>query len=456
MVVARLLLCVVQLAAAGSNLQTGCADTSFGQICHDGSVLLQGHLHVSPPEGKPVTDSGSLQARQPLSKSDPRSVIDESTPGSFGSDPEGYFLFRGLQLAESKLEQLHFNTRIVWALAAATILVSLIWTRFFELRFAVNLLLFVVYILWSSTILFTSKHLVHQGQFVHPVLLVTLHMLACSVFSGALYYSRPQWFPSIQEMQAMPSEEYRAAYRALASIAGCFAFSLVCENTAYFYSSVAFLQMIKETGLICVFAFCVVAGLDACSFKKLGYVMLILVGACMCVRGEMHFTPWGLCSQIISNVCNATRLTLQAKLLVFGVGVKLDPLSYMVLVTPLCLGALLVPSVAVFWHQPSTLAALRSSSGILILSCMLAVGLNLLVSVVVQRVSAMGFCLLGCMKNVVVVLVCFGALGQETSMCQICGCIMISSSVVGYVILKQSDTTQSELTKLGEDESVKK
>jgi len=295
-----------------------------------------------------------------------------------------------------------------------------------------NMFLFCLFVVWSSSMLLVNKSLIHDTH-VQPVVLVSLHMLASAIAMRGLYYSMPQYFPGLTEMEKMPSDQRSEVWRSVAMIAVCFGASLICDNSAYLYSSVPFLQMIKESGILVVAGLTLAMGLDTVSPQRWGLLALVVVGGCMCVRGEVHLSFAGPSMQMLSNICNSMRLALQSKLMI---GVKLDPLSYVALVSPVCLGVLLLPVVAVVLINHDVLIAIRLSIGTIMLSCMLAVGINLLVAVLVKRVAALGYCLMGSIKTAI--FICFSCyvLGIETTRCQVLGCSLILASSTVYTVLK--------------------
>merc|ERR1719263_2368828 len=168
----------------------------------------------------------------------------------------------------------------------------------------------------------------------------------------------------------------------------------------------------------------------------------------MCAHGEIHFTMLGLVLQMCSNIAEGVRLSLQNRFMTQNVGIQLDVLSYTALVSPLCLAALFLPACKVCWTHPGTVEALRLSMFPIAVSCMLAVGLNLLNALVVQRVSAVGFALIGAAKTVLVILYTCILLGQQTSLCQLTGCFLIFGGVTIYFIVKGLEQSVAEPVKL--------
>lgn len=341
-----------------------------------------------------------------------------------GSLPKGMFQIRDAPHRTKLLQVLAFfallSLALPWCLGLNSIL---------------TILLAVVYVLWSSALIMVNSFVVQGDHYVHPLLLVTLHMLSCSVTMNGLRLIKPHWFDGFAKLQEMAWEDKREALKIILVVASCFAISLVAENAAYWYASVSLLQMIKETGLVLVAWCAIVFGLDSFVPRKWVLLLLIAAGGIMCVRGEPHFVILGPALQLGTNFCTAMRLSLQNKLLVRTCGLQLDPLSYVALVSPFCFGALIIPAIAVSCTHQNLLSALRASSGMITVSCTLAVGLNLIVAVLVQRVSAVGFTLIGSLKTALIILSSVYVLDTDTSMVQILGCALVFSSVTSYAVM---------------------
>lgn len=438
---------LVQFVIAGSSEQCG-ADALGNIACEDNHALLQAQLHLSTGGASPTVGTIAYHdATSPSIGPNRERRVHYHDKDLLQADASRFVKISDEYISLNEaviLSDLHTKMIAVVATTSFLLLLALSWLV--GLPYALDMLIFVVYIIWSSALLFVNKSLVHQVLYVHPVALVTLHQLTCTLLTQGLKRMMPQLFIGLQQLQDKTGQEHRDIYMSVAIISGCFAVSIAAENLSYFYSSVAFLQMIKETGLIIITALSVAMGLDIITPRRSGLLMLVVIGAIMCVRGEVHLEAWGVILQMMSNLCNGMRLTLQNKLLVQDAGVKLDPLSYVALVSPFCFGTLLLPALAVLVAQPTMLMSFRLSIGMVTTSCTLAAGLNLLVAVLVQRVSAIGFSLLGAVKNALIILLSCLALGKQTTLCQILGCSLIFASSVVYAMVKESERAMAAMS----------
>merc|ERR1712039_720144 len=81
---------------------------------------------------------------------------------------------------------------------------------------------------------------------------------------------------------------------------------------------------------------------------------------------------------------------------------KLDPLTYTMLVSPVCLGVLLIGS-AITW-QPSVATDFAKMWPFLIPNACLAFVLNVWIAMVIKETSAVGFILTGITKDIALVV----------------------------------------------------
>merc|ERR1712039_1024159 len=120
----------------------------------------------------------------------------------------------------------------------------------------------------------------------------------------------------------------------------------------------------------------------------------------MCVSGEIHFAFVGFLSQGISQMAECAR-AVAAELVLNG-ELKLDPLTYTMLVSPVCLGVLLIGS-AITW-KPSVATDFAQMWPFLIPNSCLAFVLNVWIAMVIKETSAVGFILTGICKDIFLVV----------------------------------------------------
>merc|ERR1719401_1856379 len=111
----------------------------------------------------------------------------------------------------------------------------------------------------------------------------------------------------------------------------------------------AFIQMIKETNIIWVYVFSVIAMLEKFTLNAACIIVLALVGMSLTVEGETRFELIGMIIQLAAVLCESVRITLQGVLLS---GKKLDPFSYILTTSPPC-GCFLLTAILVVQAIPS-------------------------------------------------------------------------------------------------------
>jgi len=298
------------------------------------------------------------------------------------------------------------------------------------------------YFIASVAILFVNKYVMNAGRFPHPVSLVMLHMVTCTTFSSLMkHFIAPSWFPTHKQLEG---EKGYAVRISILGIAACFALSLCLENAALMYSTVAFLQMVKEPNLILLAVMSWAAGQDALSKPRVFLLVVVVVGALLIINGEVHLSVTGLALQFTSSMFNCVRLVLQAKLLVKDAGIRLDPISYLSLVAPACLVSL-VPAAGMEWFftESSIFSAFKIWWPPILLSCFLACGLNLVIAGVIREVSSLGFSLMGSFKSALVIVTFFVAVDAPTTLRQISGTVIVFVSIASYSTLKARESMQA-------------
>jgi len=284
------------------------------------------------------------------------------------------------------------------------------------------LLLGGLYIVTSASMIAFNKYLIHEGRFPFAVPLVLIHSGFSSLCAFLILLAKPSLFPSLTNPAERVPIDKDLMLRGAFPIACLFSVQLVLANTAYLHSSMAFLQMMKESNLVLVYAFSLIAALEVFSWVKTKMVVLIVFATMLTIHGELNFSWTGFCIQGTSQLFESSKIVLQAMLLT-SAGRKLDVLTYVLLVMPLCfcglafvlftltyvhpLQNLQIPDWATIWAWWPVLAANAS----------LAFVLNLSIALFMKQSSAVGFILAGITKDAVIVLA--GALVMHESISKV-------------------------------------
>mmetsp|Transcript_8320 Transcript_8320/g.23120 ORF Transcript_8320/g.23120 Transcript_8320/m.23120 type:complete len:373 (-) Transcript_8320:108-1226(-) len=262
------------------------------------------------------------------------------------------------------------------------------------------------YIACSAGLIAFNKYLVHPDRFPFPVALVLFHASFSSVLTGAVFVVRPSLFPSLVDPERRVSVDRDLILKGTLPIAALFCVQLVLSNTAYMHSSVAFLQMMKEGNLILVYVLSLVACLEKFSWQNVSVLGVVVFATSLTIHGELNFSLTGFLIQGTSQLFECSKIVLQSMLL-SSAGKKLDVLTYVLLVMPLCV--LLLGTFACASSLAPGLALMPQWSHIhnlwpvLLANACLAFALNIVIAFVIKESSAVAFLLAGITKDAVIV-----------------------------------------------------
>jgi len=291
----------------------------------------------------------------------------------------------------------------------------------------VAVVLCIMYILCSASLIHFNKFVLQR--FPYPWELTALHMTTSWLFSMVLYAIAPSMFPGMVTVRDRKLE----VLRLFVPLGVCFAIALYASNKAYLYSSVAFLQFMKEANVILVFLFCCFAGLQTVDRVKAFIVMWVLIGASTCVHGEVRFSLLGFVVQATSQLFECTKNVL-AEYIMSGTGLKLDQFTYTLFMAP-CALSILVLGVAATWEH-EVIGSAYANMYYLIPNALCAFCLNLIIASVLKHCSAMGFILAGMVKDIVIVVVSSHIFGDIVSYQQYCGFVITLTGCIAWSAVK--------------------
>lgn len=300
-----------------------------------------------------------------------------------------------------------------------------------------------VMILASASLIRSNQHLMQPAVFPHPFVLVTMHCFCCSFFSGALLLCKPSLFPALTDPDKMVDITPQYYLREILPIAGCFAVSLVTSNMAYKYCTVAFLQMMKESNIVTIYLMSVAAGIENFSLVQSMILVAMVCATWTCVQGELHFSALGLLLQASSSLAEAAKTIFQCLALAHGSGKKLDPLSAVLVIMPLC-GLLLAMVILFHCHAYElSFVTIPTYSQIFELRADLALNvanafvLNVLIAMFLKILSPVAYILTGNVKDIAIVVMSALLMHESISNQQICGFSMQVALVFLWSALKQ-------------------
>ena len=299
----------------------------------------------------------------------------------------------------------------------------------------------VGYIATSAGLISYNKFLISEGRFPYAVPLVLCHAIFCSVMAGLLYLVFPSLFPSLTDPERKVAVDRDLILKGALPIAIFFAGQLALSNTAYLHSSVAFLQMMKEANLALVYTFSLAVALEKFHWRSASILVLVVFATALTIHGELFFSWTGFFFQGSSQLFECTKIVLQAMLL-SSAGKKLDALTYVMLVMPLCAVFLSMMLGVLIWVHPNEHMAVPDWNtvmlwkGHLFMNSCVAFCLNVVIALFVKHSSAVAFILAGVVKDAMIVFAGVVVLSEVISGLQTFGFIMQLGLIMVYSLAK--------------------
>lgn len=265
----------------------------------------------------------------------------------------------------------------------------------------------LAYITVSSGLIAYNKFLMTEDRFPYAICLVLLHAVFCSFCTMVLYIAKPSMFPSLSDPAKKVNVDWDLMVKGALPIAVFFSVQLVLSNTAYLHSSVAFLQMMKEANLVLVYTFSLIAALEKFSWRSVGLLAFIIFATTLTIHGEVNFSWTGFLIQGAGQIFECCKIVLQAVLLT-SAGRKLDALTYVMLVMPLC-AVLLGAGMCVLNFLPHEHFLTPSWRHLeqwwphLLANACVAFVLNVVIAFFIKYASAVAFILAGIIKDAMIV-----------------------------------------------------
>lgn len=242
----------------------------------------------------------------------------------------------------------------------------------------------------------------------------------------------PSMFPSFSTLDVSPKFCVKFLWIGIP-----FACSLVCGNWAYKYLTVSFLQIMKQTNVITIYLFSVIAALERFRWCNVIILACILSGAVMGVEGEMHFVFVGFVLQVASSLTEALKIIAQS---VFMNGqAKIDPLTLVLFMAPACFVANLIPLTFLDWPNRVEISVRFWQCWPVVLgNASMAFILNCTVAQCIKQLSAVGFLLCGVTKDIVIIVSSTWLLGESLAPLQKIGFSLTLIGVTTYSLYKQN------------------
>jgi drug/metabolite transporter (DMT)-like permease len=263
------------------------------------------------------------------------------------------------------------------------------------------------YIAVSAGLIRFNKFLVDdENNFPFPMALTTFHMMMTFLLCSFLYLAWPSKFTGMEQTKGREID----LYRMLLPIGALFSVALYTSNVAYKYSTVTFLQFMKEANVIVAFLISCAVGLQSMNRVRVAVVFWIILGSSGAVSGEVHFVLAGFIFQAVSQLAECSR-TVMGELVLNGRDFRLDPFTYTMLSAPFCILMLGAGTVITWDKRIPTQAA--NCWFLLIPNACMAFVLQALVATIIKELSAVGFILTGIVKDITIVMISAIWFGEE-------------------------------------------
>jgi len=291
------------------------------------------------------------------------------------------------------------------------------------------------YIAISAVMIHMNKWLMREDHFPFAIVLTSYHMLVSALLSLVLYKLMPSWYTAMSTVKVD-----MAFLLKFVPIGVAFGASLILSNEAYIYLNVAFIQMLKEMNIAMVFGLSVMVGLQR--FTKTGSMLLLLVvgGGMMAVYGEIEFVMVGVLIQLLSQLFEVTKILVQ-NMLMASRGTRLDPLTMVMFMSPVCFG--IIGTLGVYRHWNDFGTVMTHASAVwptLLANGVVAFILNIAVAMQIWLFSGVGFLLASICKDIAIVTVSAVLFGEVITMMQLLGFTMAILGVCLYSIFRMHET----------------
>ncbi|KAH8891172.1 TPT-domain-containing protein [Thozetella sp. PMI_491] len=275
----------------------------------------------------------------------------------------------------------------------------------------------------NLTIMF-NKWLIDIAGFPSAIILTCWHMVFTTLATRILARTTNL----IDNRKAIDSRTY---FSAIVPIGILYSATLVLTNTVYLYLSVAFIQMIKATTPISVYAVSLTAGVEKPCGHKLINLLFIVFGVLLASLGEIHFSWIGFLFQISANILESVR-TVIIQILLSKDAQKMNPLVSLYYFAPLCV---VTNMIAIYFTEAKSFQwSYVSDVGIFSLLANAAVAFALNVSSVflIGKTSALVSCLTGNLKNILLILASVLVWGTPITFMQCVGYGISLSALMYY------------------------
>lgn len=302
----------------------------------------------------------------------------------------------------------------------------------------------------SMSMIFYNKYLMAEDHFPFPTVLVTLQMIIMFPIMLCVRWAMPSLFPSADILLQSPEKIGLRAW-AVFPLIGAFATgAIVLGNTAYRFSAVSFLQMIKEANLVSIYAVSVMFGLQPLAWRPFMVIVFIACSAVCAVSQATTFSAIGLLVQGCGSLCGAMQIVLTQRVMTEIEGIKIDPMTMVLCLAPMMLITLL--PVNLFTWDPQIPERFMIWWPLVLANIGLAMMLQVASTFAVRELSATGQSLASIGKDMGIVFLSKFSLHEPVAPMQMlgfAGCISGSILFTSIKLMADAPPKQYESTVSG-------
>lgn len=282
---------------------------------------------------------------------------------------------------------------------------------------------------------------VYNHQFKFPAFVTSLHLLFSAAVGFSLILQRRFRYgikPGVPTLGEF--------FFGVVPIAVCFGLSIGAENSSLTLVSAAFSEVLAAMAPVFSAFLTIVLGMEF-QWPLLIPIAFVIAGSCTAVSGELKFDKLGLMLLLAAGMLRAGKAVMQQKLMTGAMKEKFDPVttmawsclvSWMVMATYSTFKEGMGPFVVLTGFGPHGHPVdVKGLLVALIMSCVVAVALNLSALFVIRQLGAVGMQMIGQMKSILTVAGGIAFLGETFTIKQKLGFASALVAVYAYSILKR-------------------
>lgn len=273
-----------------------------------------------------------------------------------------------------------------------------------------------------------NKHIMQDLKFGYPLSVSLLGLSSSAVFSRI-------WVGLGLAVVRDESREVVAGckwFRTALPIGFLWALTLSTGNAVYMHLGVGFIQMLKAFTPTIVIAVMKIAGVSTPSRSAIGFVLIIVVGTLMEVRGELKATMLGLVLSFTAETSTATSSVLVQRLLQ---NEKFSVVETMYVLAPAGAGFLALAAMILEWPimmQKGDFRIVHDKPFWFIVAIVLGVSVNFTSFLVLQVTSSLTCRVLNIARCVALVFIGICFYGEVVTQMECVGYGVALVGIVGY------------------------